>query len=100
VTLIKTVIPYGLVGYLSSHQVNMATHNLRLGTNMIVVIQINDTKPSKHNLFISVNNENMTTPHQHVLTLYMSSSWGKHIYELGVVTLQVGKSFPPNDNHI
>jgi len=42
----------------------------------------------------------ITTHHQYVLTLYMPSSWGKYVYQLGVVTLQVGKSFPPNDNHV
>lgn len=42
----------------------------------------------------------MTTHHQYVLTLYMSSSWGKHVYQLVVVTLQDGTSFPPDDNHV
>jgi hypothetical protein len=46
-----------LVGSLSSHQVNMVTHNPQLAINIIVVIQINGIKPSNQNLFIFVKNE-------------------------------------------
>lgn len=89
-----------LVVSLSSHQVNMVTHNPYLGINIIVVIQINGIKPSKQNLFMFVKNEkNDNTSPICFNTLHVIIR-GKHVYQLRLVTLQVGTSFPPNDNHV